>query len=133
MTKKQIKTTKEINEFFVENRSGYSAFPTNEDEIGIEVTWGDWKHEHGYADYLVKHFFMEKGLGVEIDVDVTRDDGSDTYSAIHYYELNDIYFSGRVISESTSNESSEGFQKEFYSRNSRSVAASIIQQFHTGN
>lgn len=83
MTKKQIKTTKEINEFFAENRKGYSAFPTDEDEIGIEVTWGDWKHDHLYVKNIIKEKFGLQYAGQE----VIEEDGSDTYSSIHYFKI----------------------------------------------
>lgn len=46
----------------------------------VEVNWGDWKHSHGYLDYLMK----EKHI-MKIGEDVTEEDGSDTYSAIHIY------------------------------------------------
>ena len=46
----------------------------------IEVNWGDWKHSHGYLDYLMKekHFF-------KVREDVTEENGSDCYSANHIY------------------------------------------------
>lgn len=72
---------------------------TFDGRLVISIHWGDWKHEHNYADYLVRKFFMDKGLGIETDVDVTEEDGSDTYSAEHYYQINDISLSGRVIDE----------------------------------
>lgn len=48
--------------------------------LTVEVTWGDWKHSHGYLDYLMK----EKGI-MKIGEDVTEEDGSDTYSVMHVY------------------------------------------------
>lgn len=48
--------------------------------IRVLIEWGDWKHDHlwcedlmGYLDYT------------EIDSQVTEDDGSDTYSAVHRF------------------------------------------------
>jgi len=81
---------------------------TFDDRLVISINWGDWKHEHGYADYLVKKFFMDKGLGIEVEEEITDEDGSDTYSADHYYDINDVSFSGRVVSESKSTNESEG-------------------------
>ena len=72
---------------------------TFDGRLVISIHWGDWKHEHNYADFLVRKFFIDKGLGIETDVDVTDEDGSDTYSAEHYYQINDIALSGRVIEE----------------------------------
>ena len=70
---------------------------TFDGRLVISINWGDWKHEHGYADYLVKNFFRDKGLGIEIDEEVTEEGGSDTYSSEHYYTINDIMLSGRVV------------------------------------
>lgn len=60
-----------------------------EEEIGNEVMvvanveWGDWKHEHRYLDYVME------GLGFSVyKVDITEEDGSDCYSALHYYRKN---------------------------------------------
>lgn len=49
--------------------------------VSIEIEWGDWKHEHGYADYIMQQHGFKK-----IDEDVTEEDGSDCYSSIHYYK-----------------------------------------------
>ena len=51
--------------------------------IAIEIRWGDWKHEHGRTDYLMSLMGLTK-----LKVDVTEEDGSDCYSAIHYYIVN---------------------------------------------
>ena len=49
--------------------------------VCVEIEWGDWKHEHWRADWLIE----EELKGNKIKVEITEDDGSDTYSAIHYY------------------------------------------------
>jgi len=49
--------------------------------IKIEISWGDWKHEHLRAKWVV-----EDVLGVSVRKwveDVTEEDGSDCYSATH--------------------------------------------------
>lgn len=48
--------------------------------VVIEIEWGDWKHEHGYADYVMKQNGFTK-----IKEEVTEEDGSDCYSSNHYY------------------------------------------------
>ena len=48
--------------------------------IAVEISWGDWKHAHWRTDYLMEELGFQK-----IKVDVTEEDGSDCYSAIHYY------------------------------------------------
>lgn len=46
----------------------------------VSISWGDWKHEHLWARDLMSY------LGyVEIGSKVTEEDGSDTYSAEHYF------------------------------------------------
>ena len=47
-------------------------------EISILIEWGNWKHEHGYLRYL-----MQQNGFTETDENVTEEDGSDCYSAIH--------------------------------------------------
>lgn len=49
--------------------------------ICVDIPWGDWKHSHMRADIQL----MDK-LGLEcILKKVTEEDGSDCYSATHYY------------------------------------------------
>lgn len=49
--------------------------------ICVDIRWGDWKHSHLRADVLL----MDK-LGLEcVAKEVTEENGSDCYSAIHYY------------------------------------------------
>ena len=50
--------------------------------IAVEVIWGDWKHEHWCLDWLMQKNFP--GLQ-SIHTQTTEEDGSDCYSAIHYY------------------------------------------------
>ena len=44
----------------------------------VSISWGDWKHDHGFVKYLCK-----KHGGVVISSTVTEEDGSDCYSADH--------------------------------------------------
>lgn len=53
--------------------------------IAVEVIWGDWKHEHMRLDWLVKEHFPNLR---SIHTTTTEEDGSDCYSAIHYYYFN---------------------------------------------
>lgn len=64
----------------------------------IEVNWGDWKHDHLRLDWVMKENFNIL-LSAE---EVTEEDGSDCYSAIHKY----------VIGE-TSTHKEEAREKEF--------------------
>ncbi len=45
------------------------------------INWGDWKHEHLRAKYLIE----SNGLGKFIRSETTEEDGSDCYSATHYF------------------------------------------------
>jgi hypothetical protein len=57
----------------------------NEVMLVANVEWGDWKHEHHYLD----HIMGEMGFSV-YKVDVTETDGSDCYSALHYYRYENV-------------------------------------------
>ena len=49
--------------------------------LKVEIQWGDWKHDHLRAKYLItKNFPLE-----HFDSKTTESDGSDCYSAIHYF------------------------------------------------
>lgn len=50
--------------------------------FAVEVIWGDWKHEHARLDWLMKENFPNLR---NIHTTITEEDGSDCYSAIHYY------------------------------------------------
>lgn len=48
--------------------------------IAVDISWGDWKHEHLWCRDLMNF------LGyAEIGSKVTEENGSDCYSAIHYF------------------------------------------------
>lgn len=68
--------TEKEADFFEVYPTELNGFPC----LIVEVNWGDWKHSHGYLDYLMKekHF-------LKIREDVTEEDGSDCYSANHIY------------------------------------------------
>ena len=57
------------------------------DKIYFDVTWGDWKHDHMRLWYLVNNFFRDRGYIVEREIIETETDGSDTFSAEHYYTV----------------------------------------------
>ena len=54
--------------------NGISAFT-------VHIDWGDWKHSHLRAKYLIE----SNGLGKFIRSETTEEDGSDCYSATHYF------------------------------------------------
>lgn len=70
----------EVQKYLQEHEVFGEVFSINEDNICVEIEWGDWKHEHGYCDYLMSEIGYTKS-----GEDVTETDGSDCYSSIHYY------------------------------------------------
>ena len=98
----------ELNQFIKDRGAHFFVDATFDDRLCIEINWGDWKHDHRYADYLVREFFNEKGLWVSVDEEVTEEDGSDTYSAIRYYDITDLCLSGKPVEENLK-ESFEGY------------------------
>ena len=58
----------------------YSEIWEENDKVFAEIPWGDWKHEHLFCDCLMEALGYKKKY-----VNVTEEDGSDCYSAIHCY------------------------------------------------
>ena len=48
--------------------------------LAVHIEWGDWKHEHLWARTLMGYIGYH-----EISDKVTEEDGSDCYSATHYF------------------------------------------------
>lgn len=70
-----------LNKCFEENGIFAEVYQYGElPVVCAEITWGDWKHDHLRADWLAE----ENGFA-KMKVEVTEEDGSDTYSATHYY------------------------------------------------
>lgn len=74
---------KRIYEITRENNLWVGDVWDDDGVLFIEIEWGDWKHGHARLDYLMRNYFNVVVLGSE----VTEEDGSDTYSAIHKYIL----------------------------------------------
>lgn len=55
------------------------------DTICIDINWGDWKHDHLRTKWIVEEVLDMMGFSGQYTItdDVTEEDGSDTYSAIH--------------------------------------------------
>ena len=76
---------KKINEFFAENKFYETADATfdpnlNSDVVIVSINWGDWKHEHLRANYLMGLL----GYTCYYE-DETETNGTDAYSADHFY------------------------------------------------
>jgi len=71
---------------FADVYRGYDDF--NREVMKIDISWGDWKHEHLRAKWVV-----EDVLGINVrrwDETVTEEDGGDVYSATHTLWLADV-------------------------------------------
>ena len=75
---------KKINKLMKENNifGEIVDYNTNTMMIAVEITWGDWKHEHLRLDWLITKEFSNLR---SIHKQTTEEDGSDCYSAVHYY------------------------------------------------
>ena len=70
----------QIYHYLQDNGIYGEVYTNSEGEVEVEIDWGDWKHDHGWCATLMGY------LGyVQDDVVVTEDNGSDCYSARHYY------------------------------------------------
>lgn len=58
----------------------------NGNRINVSVEWGDWKHDHRFADHLVEVAFGEQ-IKSKSEVMTEEHDGGDVYSADHIYEV----------------------------------------------
>lgn len=119
----------------------YFVDETFDGRLCIDISWGDWKHDHLFVDELVQQFFAEKGLGVKVEKDVTLSDGSDCYSALHMYELDDVHFIGRVVesAETSATEKSVenfltkyGFTDERYQHTTYTDGNTVVVEFTEG-
>ena len=61
----------------------------------VHISWGDWKHEHLHARWLIE----EANLGTFIKSETTDEDGSDCYSATHYFILPEYACVRRLFEE----------------------------------
>ena len=58
----------------------YGDFSDCDGTVEVEISWGDWKHDHAYCDHLMAYIGYKSD-----DEQVTEENGSDTYSSIHFY------------------------------------------------
>ena len=58
----------------------YSEVFHDGDEVVVCISWGDWKHDHGWAVDLMEYIGYKEVSMVE-----TEENGSDCYSADHYF------------------------------------------------
>lgn len=66
---------------YLSDKGIFAEIEEIDNQVAVNIEWGDWKHDHKYADYL-----MSKKNYMVVEEHITEEDGSDCYSAIHYYE-----------------------------------------------
>lgn len=71
----------ELEKMLRENGVWCDVYPVIEDKaFAVEISWGDWKHDHLRAKWL-----MGEAGYIHTGEEVTEEDGSDTYSARHFF------------------------------------------------
>lgn len=97
---------------YLKSKNMYPEMYVDSDNtLCVSIQWGDWKHDHMYIDSLINNFFFNRGLILNRDTVVTEDDGSDVYSATHYYTVQDVIFSMSMKNNNTLDESVEHNRK----------------------
>lgn len=77
----------ELNEYLRANNFYEFAYQVGKNAFEVEINWGDWKHEHLRLQIKVHNFFRARGYEIMHEREIIEDDGSDTYSAIHTFEV----------------------------------------------
>lgn len=74
------KGDEQLHKYLYDNDVYAEVYTNSAGEVEVDIEWGDWKHEHGWCVTLMGY------LGyVQDDEQVTEEDGSDCYSARHYF------------------------------------------------
>ena len=69
-----------IYNYLKDNGIYAESYINSEGEVCVDISWGDWKHEHGWCRDLMGYIDYN-----EDDEIVTEENGSDCYSSIHYF------------------------------------------------
>ena len=70
-----------IQKYLCDNQADFSEiYQPNDDSVIISVSWGDWRHSHMFLRTLMGYIGYQQMAEV-----LTEEDGSDCYSADHYY------------------------------------------------
>ena len=88
MIDKIYKISEEVENKLRENKIHAEVFPYGHDMpvFVVAIHWGDWKHDHARAKWLVGEMGYPYINGV-----VTEEDGSDCYSAEHRFYVEGAY------------------------------------------
>lgn len=78
---------KELDTYFMDNHRYYCVYEYD-GKLCIDIEWGDWKHDHLFADCIVEKKAEENGWALIACMNnITADNGSDCYSAEHEYRF----------------------------------------------
>ena len=70
-----------IYRYLLDNQLYSEVYMDSEGTVSVDISWGDWKHEHLWCRDLMAYIGY-----FETEVVVTEDNDSDCYSATHYYK-----------------------------------------------
>lgn len=69
-----------ISRYLNDNDCGHNDVYHENEQLCVYISCGDWKHSFIWLDNLMRY------IGYDLnDEEVTEENGSDCYSAIHYY------------------------------------------------
>ena len=69
-----------ISRYLNDNCCGHDDVYHENEQLCVYISWGDWKHSFIWLDTLMEY------IGYDFnDEEVTEENGSDCYSAIHYF------------------------------------------------
>lgn len=71
-----------INELMRNDGLHGEVYDESDNVVAVEIVWGDWKHSHLRLDWLVQKEMPELK---KVREEVTEEDGSDCYCAIHRF------------------------------------------------
>ena len=75
--------TSKVYQYLIDNDCGYNeVYLTAGGYLAVAIEWGDWKHSHLWCDDLMKYL----GYVPVCQAVVTDENGSDCYSATHFYK-----------------------------------------------
>ena len=82
MPREELSGDEQLSRFLNDNGCYNDCVYTNSEGVtSVEISWGDWKHEHLWCDNLMGYI----GYETYCEQEVTEENGSDCYSAIHYF------------------------------------------------
>ena len=79
-TKENLEGEAQIDQYLRDNGCIPDDVYHSNGQLCVYISWGDWKHSFIWLDNLMGYIGYQKN-----DELVTEEDGSDCYSAIHYF------------------------------------------------